>query len=85
VALAPDGARWEYGCGRWPDWLAGSDAVVLDPVHHLLTPEQHAQLQARLLGCRQRPRPPVPEYFLRPWPSPDETFPADEDWLERAS
>jgi hypothetical protein len=27
----------------------------------------------------------VPEYFLRPWPSLDETFPADEDWLERAS
>jgi hypothetical protein len=85
VALAPGGARWEYGCGRWPDWTAGPDAVVLDPIHHLLTTEQRAQLQARLLGCRQRPRPPVPEYFTRPWPSLDETFPADEDWLERAS
>lgn len=85
VALAPGGARWEYGCGRWPDWLAGPDAVVLDPIHHLLTPEQRAQLQARLLSCPMRPRPPVPKYFTRPWPSLDETFPPDEDWLERAS
>jgi hypothetical protein len=59
--------------------------VVLDPIHHLLTPGQRAQLQARLLSCTLRPRPSVPEYFLRPWPSLDETFPADEDWLERAS
>jgi hypothetical protein len=59
--------------------------VVLDPICHLLTPEQRAQLQARLLGCTPRPRPPVPEYFTRPWPSLDETFPPDEDWLERAS
>jgi len=85
VALAPDGGRWEYGCGRWPDWLAGPDAVVLDPVHHLLSCHQRAQLQARLLTCPLRPRPPVPEYFTRPWPSLDETFPPDEDWLERAS
>ena len=85
VALAPDGGRWEYGCSRWPDWTAGPDAVVLDPVHHLLTLEQRAQLQARLLTCPLRPRPPVPEYFTRPWPSLDETFPPDEDWLERAS
>jgi hypothetical protein len=85
VALAPGGARWEYGCGRWPDWLAGPDAVVLDPIHHLLTTEQRAQLRARLLNCTLRPRPPVPEYFTRPWPSLGETFPADEDWLERAS
>jgi hypothetical protein len=85
VALAPGGGRWEYGCGRWPDWTAGPDAVVLDPIHHLLTPEQHAQLQARLLECPQRLRPAVPEYFLRPWPSLNETFPPDEDWLERAS
>jgi hypothetical protein len=59
--------------------------VVLDPITHLLSPEQRAQLQARLLVCPQRPRLPVPEYFTRPWPSLDETFPADEDWLERAS
>jgi hypothetical protein len=59
--------------------------VVLDPIAHLLTVQQRAQLQARLLSCPPRPRPPVPEYFLRPWPSLDETFPADEDWLERAS
>jgi hypothetical protein len=59
--------------------------VVLDPIHHLLTPEQRAQLQARLLSCPMRPRPPVPKYFTRPWPSLDETFPPDEDWLERAS
>jgi hypothetical protein len=59
--------------------------VVLDPIHHLLSCQQRAQLQARLLGCRLRPRPPVPEYFLRPWPLLDETFPPDEDWLERAS
>ena len=85
VALAPDGGRWEYGCSRWPDWLAGFDAVVLDPIPHLLIPEQRAQLQARLLTCPLRPRPPVPEYFTRPWPSLDETFPPDEDWLERAS
>jgi hypothetical protein len=59
--------------------------VVLDPIWHLLTPEQRVQLQTRLLGCTLRPRPAVPEYFLRPWPSLEQTFPPDEDWLERAS
>jgi hypothetical protein len=85
VALAPGGGRWEYGCGRWPDWTAGPDAVVLDPIAHLLTPQERDALQARLLNCTPRHRPPVPEYFLRPCPSLDETFPADEAWLERAS
>ena len=85
AALAPGGGRWEYGCGRWPDWTAGPDAVVLNPIAHLLTPSQRAQLQARLLECPQRPRPLVPEYFTRPWPSLNEVFPPDDDWLERAS
>jgi hypothetical protein len=85
TALAPSGGRWEYGCGRWPDWMAGPDAVALDPIHHLLSPEQRTQLQAQLLNCPPRPRPPVPEYFARPTPSLDEIFPPDEDWLDRAS
>jgi hypothetical protein len=59
--------------------------VVLDPIDHLLTSEQRDQLQTRLLNCQARPRPPVPEYFTRPWPSLDEIFPVEESWAERAS
>ncbi len=36
--------------------------------------DDRPQLQARLLTCPLRPRPPVPEYFTRPWPSLDETY-----------
>jgi hypothetical protein len=50
-ALAPDGACWSHGCDRWPDWGAGPDAVVLEPLQHLITPEQRERLQQRLLTC----------------------------------
>jgi len=61
-AKAPDGAYWTYGCDRWPDWNAGPDAVVLDPLTHLLTPEQREQLRQRLLTCSCWPEPdPLPE------------------------
>lgn len=51
AAQSPDGARWGYGCDRWPDWNAGPDAVVLDPLRHLLAPEQRERLRQRLLSC----------------------------------
>lgn len=61
AATAPDGARWELGCDRWPDWGAGPDAVVLDPLTHLITPEQRERLRQRLLTCSCWPEPdPLP-------------------------
>ena len=48
-ATDPDGLRWVYGCGRWPDWNAGPLAVVLDPIAHLLTAEHRSALRHRLL------------------------------------
>jgi len=63
-ALAPDGGCWTWGCDRWPDWNAGPDAVVLDPLTHLITPEQREQLRQRLLTCNcwpARELPPRPE------------------------
>jgi hypothetical protein len=75
-ATAPDGARWEYGCDRWPDWNAGPDAVALDPIHHLLTPKQRERLRERLLTCSCWPEPDPP-----PDPPPmawiDEHFPLE--------
>jgi hypothetical protein len=62
-ALSPDGAHWSHGCDRWPDWNAGPDAVVLDPLTHLITPEQRERLRQRLLTCSCWPEPdplPVP-------------------------
>jgi hypothetical protein len=61
AATAPGGARWEYGCDRWPDWDAGPDAVVLDPLTHLIAPEQRERLRQRLLTCSCWPEPdPLP-------------------------
>ena len=69
-ALAPDGGCWTYGCDRWPDWNAGPAAVVLDPLTHLITPEQRERLRQRLLTCRCWPEPdPLP---LPPRRSPEE-------------
>jgi len=62
AATAPDGAHWSYGCDRWPDWDAGPDAVVLDPIRHLMSPEQRERLRQRLLTCSCWPEPePLPE------------------------
>jgi hypothetical protein len=61
AATAPDGAYWSHGCDRWPDWDAGPDAVVLEPLQHLITPEQRQQLRQRLLTCSCWPEPdPLP-------------------------
>jgi hypothetical protein len=61
-ALAPDGGVWTFGCDRWPDWDAGPEAVVLEPLRHLLTDEQRERLQQRLLTCSCWPEPdPLPE------------------------
>lgn len=62
-AWAPDGAQWAYGCDRWPDWNAGPAAAVLDPLTHLLTPEQRERLRQRLLTCNCWPE-------LDPLPAP---------------
>lgn len=62
AATAPDGGRWSYGCDRWPDWNAGPEAVVLEPLRHLLTDEQRERLRQRLLTCSCWPEPdPLPE------------------------
>ncbi len=61
AATDPDGDHWTYGCDRWPDWNAGPAAVVLDPLTHLITPEQRERLRQRLLTCRCWPEPdPLP-------------------------
>ena len=60
-AVAPNGTIWSYGCDRWPDWNAGPAAVVLDPLTHLISPEQRERLRQRLLTCRCWPEPdPLP-------------------------
>lgn len=56
-AVAPDGGVWGYGCDRWPDWLAGPEAVVLDPLRHLISDDQRERLRVRLLSCSCWPRP----------------------------
>ena len=75
-AIDPVGRHWSYGCGRWPDWNAGPDAVVLDPIRHLLTEEQRLCLRLRLLQaiCWPAVEPPA-----RPdVPSLDECI---DEWL----
>ena len=62
-AVAPDGGEWTFGCDRWPDWLAGPDAVVLDPIEHLLDGEQRERLRARLLACSCWPAPADQVYW----------------------
>jgi len=65
AARAPDGGRWTYACDRWPDWNAGPGAVPLEPLDHLITPEQREHLRQRLLACscwpEPEPLPPPPE------------------------
>jgi hypothetical protein len=52
--------------------------VVLEPLRHLLTPEQRKRLQQRLLTCSCWPEPdPLPE--PEP-PTMAELFPEDEAW-----
>ena len=61
AARAPGGGRWSYGSDRWPDWLAGPDAVPLDPIAHLLEDDDRDRLRARLLSCSCWPAPdPLP-------------------------
>ena len=62
-ALSPGGGYWSYGCDRWPDWDAGPGAVELNPLDHLISPEQRERLRQRLLICSCWPEPdplPVP-------------------------
>ena len=59
-ALGPGGTYWEYGCDRWPDWTAGSDAVLLCPIAHFLAPLERAALQRRLLAEPSTPPPQLP-------------------------
>jgi len=65
AARAPDGGMWTCGCDRWPDWNAGPGAVPLEPLDHLITPEQREHLRQRLLTCscwpEPEPLPPPPE------------------------
>ncbi|MEI6032442.1 MAG: hypothetical protein WCQ20_14960 [Synechococcaceae cyanobacterium ELA739] len=59
-ATAPDGSWWSHGCDRWPDWNAGPDAVVLDPLRHLISADQRQRLEQRLLSCCCWPEPDMP-------------------------
>ena len=59
-AWGPGGTHWEYGCDRWPDWAAGDDSLFLCPIRHLLTFQERAALQARLLGEPCTPPPQLP-------------------------
>ena len=65
-AIDPDGLEWIHGCARWPDWSAGPEAVVLDPIEHLLTSEQRQQLEVRLRTARCWPAPPAPVASILP-------------------
>ena len=59
--VASTGQTWTYGCDRWPDWSAGPDAVVLDPLVHLVEPAQRQRLEDRLRCCSCWPAPePLP-------------------------
>lgn len=65
-AVDPAGLEWIHGCARWPDWAAGPESVVLDPIEHLLTGEQRQQLEHRLKAARCWPPPPVPVASVLP-------------------
>jgi len=71
-AIDPAGLEWIYGCARWPDWLAGPDAVVLDPIQHLLTDNQRQRLEARLRAAVCWPSAPMPRASVMPLLSLDE-------------
>lgn len=76
-AISPEGLQWTYGCARWPDWLAGPDAVVLDPIRHLLDDEQRQALRRVLIDpvCWPAPDPlPIVAPPPREW--------TDEELLE---
>jgi hypothetical protein len=76
AARAPDGGRWSYACDRWPDWNAGPGAVPLEPLDHLITPEQRERLRLRLLTCSCWPEPdPLPLPPEMAWI--DENFPLE--------
>ena len=59
-AWGPNGVHWACGCDRWPDWTAGTDAVLLCPIRHLLTPLERAALERRLLAEPCTPPPQLP-------------------------
>ena len=71
-AIDPAGLEWVYGCARWPDWSAGPDAVVLDPIAHLLTDYQRQQLEARLRAAVCWPPAPMPVGSVMPLLNLDE-------------
>ena len=76
AATDPQGLHWIYGCSRWPSWEAGPDAVVLDPIRHLLTREQRDRLQLVLQSAVcWPPPPPLP-------PPPPVAALSDEDLLD---
>ena len=71
-AIDPAGLEWIHGCARWPDWSAGPEAVVLDPIQHLLTSEQRQQLEARLSAARCWPPATAPRASVLPLLNLDE-------------
>ena len=65
-AVDPAGLEWIHGCARWPDWQAGPESVVLDPIAHLLTSEQRQRLEHRLKAARCWPPAPMPRASVLP-------------------
>ena len=59
-AWGPSGIHWSFGCDRWPDWTAGTGAMMLCPIQHLLAPLERAALQRRLLAEPCTPPPQLP-------------------------
>ena len=74
-AKAPDGRTWVLGCDRWPDWLAGSQSEVLDPLQHLVTPLDRLAI-TELLRVAEVVEPP-----MLPDPPPVEWIPWTDDEL----
>lgn len=76
AAADPAGLQWVYGCGRWPDWCAGPEAVPLDPIAHLLSDQERAALRVVLEGASCWP----PALAVPPTgvPTVAELFPLDE-------
>lgn len=73
AARSPDGRRWVFGCDRWPDWDSAEQALVLDPLQHLITPLERASLEELL-------RSAVP--VKRPEPAPVDAPAVEDIWTE---
>lgn len=77
-AVSPAGRVWVRGCGRWPSWDAGAEAVVLDPVWHLLGEGERWRLEERL--ALEVVRMPMPVLEIVEPPTMEEL----DGWIDEA-